>query len=221
MRPPLLHRTAHDVRRRGCPARATKPRTVLPRRAAHVHAPPHARRRCVVVCRWCMLLRRRGESLSGRVRVRLFRCQAKRGGVEVCTSVGRPADTHAWLAASCFVVRNDSRERSWCAVVVVAPPLHFVGRSTRLRARRADEALSLSVGCSYELGKYHGTLSRGLDSHGGGRRGQCVFFLFRRASRRCGAKSTSACNVPERRASAVVMGLVCLLAQNRWSSWAG
>jgi hypothetical protein len=47
------------------------------------------------------------------------------------------------------------------------------------------------------------------------------FFLFRRASRRCGAKSTSACNVPERRASAVVMGLVCLLAQNRWSSWAG
>ncbi len=53
-----------------------------------------------------------GESLSGRVRVRLFRCQAKRGGVEVCTSVGRPADTHAWLAASCFVVRNDSRERS-------------------------------------------------------------------------------------------------------------
>ncbi len=32
--------------------------------------------------------------------------------LEVCTSVGRPADTHAWLAASCFVVRNDSRERS-------------------------------------------------------------------------------------------------------------
>ncbi len=43
------------------------------------------------------------------------------------------------------------------------------------------------------------------------------FFSFRRASRRCGAKSTTACNVPERRASAVVMGLVCLLAQNRWS----
>jgi hypothetical protein len=83
----------------------------------------------------------------------------------------------AWLAASWFVVRNDSRERSYCAVVV-APPLHFVGRSTRLRARRADEALSLSVGCSYELGKYHGTLSRGLDSHVGGRRGQCFILVL-------------------------------------------
>ena len=53
------------------------------------------------------------------------------------------------------------------------------------------------------------------------RTSRTVHFFCRRASRRCGAKSTSACNVHECRASAVVMGLVCLLAQNRWSSWAG